>query len=383
MCRSNKLRPRPLYLFLEFLESKFSVVLENAFTFKTSRPKHIVKMIRSILSEYWGEESCGYEIVESGRKINLCFQCDRIDIDIIGKILGAYSLVFNNAMFVYPNYTRREYQRLGLSVLNRKLIIVMAPYEEVEDSIIEESRFMIYPVMTLPNEDGKYFVSDIGFDYLYFPTFSVASEKRKKFYIYSFEPGKLEPELVDIAAMIKDILRRVDVLFVDKEIVGILKKLAEKPYTLFKYADRLEDMLKSLEESTKIFGAKTPKVYEPAFPERMYVFMYMMSPAPEETREIRKLVEKIKVVKKTEEMLKKLYLYKIIASALKQNEVILSGKIITQRTGSLHKLGGGKAVYISEKEAREVLGDKQSAKVILIEGHDGKKRIIIEPLDED
>ena len=377
---SRKNRFRPIKLSLFFNSNLSEVVIRGAFSFlRTKKPRHLVKYIKRSLSEF-----SGHEVIVREKYINIRIPVEGEIFRLLNKLLKTYIRMFSEAFFLYSSYTAEEYLRRGINFFGKKLILVLLPYSKASEDLIDESRFMLYPTVTLPDSDGKYFISDVGFDYLYYPAISIASEKEKKYYIY-IPTETLELKPYDIKRKIDDIHSSLESSAISyEELEKIFMELTKKPYAVYKYIDRIEELVKIHKEQSgpiDYFEARTSFAPRTVYP--MLGFITSTRPTNERIlKKIEDFIEKVKLANILDKNIEKIILNRLLVRILKDEGILITGKTISQRTQAIHKLGGGKAIYISEEEAKTLLGDKNTVKITLIEDENKNKKLIIEPADK-
>ena len=377
----STIRPRPLVL--QYNKERNVVLLINAITFeKFSKPKQFARIIRNLLEINLREIS--FRLIEDRKSINLEFQIAAEEVEgSIEKIIYAYAKVFSELMLISPQYTFYEYSRYGAQIGTRRIIVIAKKYDEIISCLPYESIFMIYPFLTIPDENGKYFVSTIGIDYIYFPILSIASEEKNMFKIY--EPVSKPPkgvELIpkDVREYISEMLSYLrEIPTSQRKLLEILDEIAKKPYIILERISELERLADELRRE-----APPPL---PIYRTRQLT-SFIERKASEETpldeivKKLQDFVRIIDLVRSMDMHIKEVSTYRMLVDLIRDTNFIISGKIHSEKVRKLQKFGAGNALYLSAEEVREFFSGSNYVKITFIEGKDGKKKIVVEPVTE-
>jgi len=388
---SSLIRPEPLNIVQDVEEKRLIIV--NAITFKKApRPKQITRTIRNILeSEIRG--SVEFDLDDERDSLSIVFS--NIDVESeeqINRAVFWYARLFSRLTISFPQYTYQEYCRYGIRINSEVIIIITRSINEIRDVLKHEALTMVYPFMTLPDEFGRYYISKVGMDYLYFPGLSIASEKKNIYVVYEpieDEEGiKLVPlDIRDYARSLLNELRkmvggsRIEII---SRAFSAINNIIEKPYMLLKVIDDLKSIADSLERLYIRKSRLTPigrsKVTFPHTEEKI---------TSKENRVMEKVLYKIlgfieilDVIKHMDEKLYEVYTYRALARIVSGAGIAFTGRIYAEKVRKLQKFGAGNALYLSAEEVRDFLAGMNYVKTIFIEDSTGKKRIIIEPYED-
>ncbi len=375
------MRPRPLIL--QYDPTKNVALLVNAVTFeRSSKPRQFARILRNLL-----ELSIGgvlpFRIIEGKKSIGLEFQVSGNVEDYIERIIYAYGDIFSELMFISPQHTFYEYARYGARIGTRKVILIAKEYDDIVPYLPYESVFMVYPFLTIPDKDGKYFSSTIGIDYMYFPILSIASEEKNMFKIY--EPVSRPPrgvELVpkDVREYISEILPHIRETPTGlRKILEILDEISKKPYIILEKIGELKGLIEE-------FKSKTPPPL-PIYRTRQLVSIIerKVTTAPPIDKIISKLRDFVKVIDLVKDMdkhIREVSMYRMFIDIIREANFIISGRIVSEKIRKLQKFGAGNALYLSADEVREFLSGSNYVRITFIEDPDGRRKIVVEPISE-
>ena len=390
---SSVIRPEPLLIFIDPENKKISLV--NAITFKkATRPKQITRTLRNIMnSELRGE--IGFYFEDERDSLTIVFT--GIDVESeenVNRVVLCYAKLFSKLTISFPQYTYQEYGRYGIKIDSDVLIIIARPISEVREALKHEALTMVYPFLTIPDADGRYYISTVGMDYLYFPGLSIASEKKDLYIVYEpiedEEGVKLVP--LDVKELAKSLLEEIKSIISNRHIeivdraIGLITEIAERPYLLLKHLEDLKTIVTHLERRaarkkrpSPVGRTKTEEITFYGGEERISEENKVIGII---VRKLAEFIEALDVIKNMDERLNEVYVYRALAKFASAACIAFTGKIHTQKVRRLQKFGAGNALYLSAEEVREFLSGTSYVKAIFIEDPTGKKRIIVEPYEE-
>jgi len=264
---------------------------------------------------------------------------------------------------------------------DKKIIIILREHRAIEKFLGYESVFMLYPYVTVPDADGRYFISAIGVDYMYFPILSIASEEKSMFMIYepvSNEHGvRLVPR--DIRTYIESLiplLRKVSPKNV--KLIDILDKLIKKPYLVLRKIDELKSLIGMMDKRT-MYVQDSP-IYRTMGRPLANVDSLALANNRQLLDMLKGFIRTIEIIKSMDDHIMDVSMYRMMVCLAKDANMMISGRIHEQKIRKLQKFGAGHALYLSGDEVREFLGGKNFVRVTFIVDRSGRRKILIEPI---
>ncbi len=304
---------------------------------------------------------------------------------------------FSSMCFRLPEYSIREYRLLPISEGDYKFFIVLTPYRRDLSRTLDVLKDILkYPYVTLPNDEGTYFLSGFGEDNLNEPPriidkLASLMHLREIFFakklsdLYSQITSPNRPNNYSepiMARAIKELVDLMDYFEDPKPIYRLLQFMhkvfgVERPTKedLLAIINLLDDMTKKCEGLDAL--KKLYKYFRSLYDEFL-------------------LIERIEELGIIRAALRKLSKMVCVSSKEKidirgipafLHEFVLAGSILAKYRKELINLGGGKAIYISPHEwrciSRELsIAEKAKLEIKIVKHPDGRKYLVISFLND-
>ena len=391
---------------ISFTESYLNV--RNLWTFFSFKrlSKRIARRIRRfarILVRKFLDD-VGYRDVKASVNIRFDAKTSNFTVNFGGEAILDKKLVvdftkyaFSLTCFRIPEYSIKEYKLMPVSEGDYKFFVILTPYRRNLSKTLDVLKDILkYPYVTLPNEEGTYFLSGFGEDNINEPPRIIDrlvslmhlreiffAKKLSDLYSQITSPSKLNNHSEPIMARaIKEIVGLMDYFEDPKPIYRLLQFMhkifgVERPTKddLLAIINLLDDMTKKREGLDAL--KKLYKYFRSLYDEFL-------------------LIERIEELGIIRAALRRLSKMVCVSSKGKIDirgipafihEFVLAGSILAKYQKELINLGGGKAIYISPHEwrciSRELgIAEKAKLEIKIVKRPDGRKYLIISFLND-
>ncbi len=391
---------------ISFTESYLNV--RNLWTFFSFKrlSKRIARRIRRfarILVRKFLDD-VGYRDVKASVNIRFDAKTSNFTVNFGGEAILDKKLVvdftkyaFSLTCFRIPEYSIKEYKLMPVSEGDYKFFVILTPYRRNLSKTLDVLKDILkYPYVTLPNEEGTYFLSGFGEDNINEPPRIIDrlvslmhlreiffAKKLSDLYSQITSPSKLNNHSEPIMARaIKEIVGLMDYFEDPKPIYRLLQFMhkifgVERPTKddLLAIINLLDDMTKKREGLDAL--KKLYKYFRSLYDEFL-------------------LIERIEELGIIRAALRRLSKMVCVSSKGKIDirgipafihEFVLAGSILAKYQKELINLGGGKAIYISPHEwrciSRELgIAEKAKLEIKIVKRPDGRKYLVISFLND-
>lgn len=389
----------PIQIFL----TERRIGIRNLWTFFSFKrlSKRVVRRINSMIGVLVRRflDAIGYKDVDAD--VNLNFEAKTSwfivsfkEEDIMDKKLAIEftKYTFSKTCLRMPEYSVREYKLMPFSEGEYRFFVVLAPYSrELSQTLNTLNEILKYPYVTLPNNEGIYYLSGYGEDNINEPPKIIDRLTNLMRLRYIFIENKISDLYSQIlpanqnqssssplmAQAIKEIVQLIDYFNDTKPIYKLLQVLHK---VLGVNRPSKEDLASAIDLLENIIGNRE------GFEALNRLYKYLQSLYDELL--LIERIEEIGVIRATLRRLNKMLCIgdrgRIDIRGIPGfiNDFILTGSVLARYQREPINLGSGKAIYIGPREweciSKELgITEKSRLEIKIVKRHDGKKYLVI------